>query len=330
MKPRDGIARRTFLSSLAVAGPFAGRAAFAQAGDYPNRPVRLVVPFSPGGSSDAVSRLLSQKLSALLGQQVVVDSRPGAGGNLGADIVAKSRADGYTLLFAAGSFAVNASLYDKLPYDPVKDFEPVVHVCRVNGILVTHPAVNAGSVPELIALAKAQPGALNFASAGSGTILHLAGELFKAQANVNMTHVPYRGSGPALSDLIGGQVQLMFANVPGTLQHVKAGKLRVLAATGDRRASSLPDVPTIAESGLPGFQAATWFGVLAPAGTPKDIVAKLNAEIGKALASPELVEHLRSEGADVVGGTPEQFRAFLRSEIDRWGPVVKAAGIKPT
>jgi tripartite-type tricarboxylate transporter receptor subunit TctC len=329
MHPRPGLDRRSFLCALAAAAPLAPGMAHAQAADYPNRPIRLVVPFSPGGSSDAVSRLLSQKLSAQLGQQVVVDSRPGAGGNLGADIVAKSKPDGYTLLFAAGSFAVNVSLYEKLPYDPLKDFEPVAHVCRVNGILVTHPSVKAASVQELVALAKAQPGALNYASAGSGTILHLAGELFKTQAGVNLTHVPYKGSGPALSDLIGGQVQVMFANVPGTLQHVKAGKLRVLAATGDRRASALPEVPTIAESGLPGFQAATWFGILAPAGTPREIVAKLNAEIAKALAAPELVEHLRNEGADVVGGSPEQFRAFLKSEVERWGPVVKAAGIKP-
>ncbi|MBC5768216.1 tripartite tricarboxylate transporter substrate binding protein [Ramlibacter albus] len=329
MKSREGIPRRSFLGALAGAATLAPALAHAQAGDYPNRPIRLVVPFSPGGSSDAVSRLLSQKLSTQLGQQVVVDSRPGAGGNLGADLVAKSKPDGYTLLFAAGSFAVNVSLYEKLPYDPLKDFEPVAHICRVNGILVTHPSVKANSVQDLIALAKAQPGTINFASAGNGTILHLAGELFKGQAGVNMTHVPYRGSGPALSDLIGGQVQVMFANVPGTLQHVKAGKLRVLAATGDKRASSLPEVPTIAEAGVPGFQAATWFGVLAPAGTPKEIVAKVNAEINKALAAPEMVEHLRNDGADVVGGTPEQFRAFLKAEIDRWGPVVKAAGIKP-
>jgi tripartite-type tricarboxylate transporter receptor subunit TctC len=329
MQSREGIPRRVFLGALAVSGALLAETTHAQPGDYPNRPVRLVVPFAPGGSSDAVSRVLAQKLSTQMGQQVVVDSRPGAGGNLGADIVAKAKPDGYTLLFAAGSFAVNVSLYDKLPYDALKDFEPVAHVCRVNGILVTHPSVKANSVQELIALAKAQPGTINFASAGNGTILHLAGELFKAQANVEMTHVPYRGSGPALADLIGGQVQVMFANVPGTLQHVKSGKLRVLAATGDHRAASLPDVPTIAESGLPGFQAATWFGVLAPTGTPKEIVARLNAEINKALASPELVEHLRSEGADVVGGTPEQFRAFLKSEVDRWAPVVKAAGIKP-
>lgn len=328
MKFPERRARLLVLCAVAAVLIPAG-ATLAQSGDYPNRPIRLVVPFSPGGSSDTVSRLLSQKLSAQLGQQVVVDSKPGAGGNLGADLVAKSRPDGYTLLFAAGSFAVNVSLYEKLPYDPIKDFEPVVHVCRVNGILVTHPSVPANSVQELIALAKAQPGAINFASAGSGTILHLAGELFNAQANVKMTHVPYRGSGPALSDLIAGQVQVMFANVPGTLQHVKSGKLRVLAATGDRRASSLPDVPTISESGLPGFQAATWFGVLAPAGTPRDIVAKLNNEMGKALASPDLVEHLRNEGADVVGGTPDQFRTFLKAEVDRWGPVVKGAGIKP-
>ena len=318
------IGRRAAIVSIALACS----AASAQAADYPNRPVRLVVPFAAGGSSDTVSRLLAQKLGAAMGQSVVVENRPGAGGNIGAETVAKARPDGYTLLFAAGSLTVNVSLYEKLPFDPLKDFEPVIHVCTVNGILVTHPSVPATTVGELIALAKARPGTINFGSAGNGTILHLAGELFKTAAKVEMTHVPYRGSGPALSDLMAGQVQVMFANMPGTVQQVKAGKLRVLAATGAKRASSLPEVPTIAEAGLPGYQAATWFGILAPAGTPREIVTKLNAEIGKALRASDLEEHLRADGADVVGGTPEQFGAFLQSEVERWGPVVKRAGIK--
>ena len=320
---------RTARRSLLLAFALAGAVPFVRAADYPDRPVRLVVPFAAGGSSDTVSRLIAQKLTASMGQTFVVENRPGAGGNIGADAVAKAKPDGYTLLFAAGSFAVNASLYEKLPYDPLKDFDPVIHVCTVNGILVAHPSVKATSVQELIALAKAQPGTVNFASAGNGTILHLAGEMFKTAAKVDMTHVPYRGSGPALADLMAGQVQVMFANMPGTLQQVKAGKLRVLAATGDKRPSSLPEVPTIAEAGLPGYQAATWFGVLAPAGTPRDVVTKLNAEFAKALAAPDLVEHLRSDGADVVGGSPEQFRGFLKSEVERWGPVIKGAGIKP-
>ncbi len=309
--------------------PLAMAAAAVQAQDYPKAPVRIVVPFAAGGSSDAVARLVAQKMTAAMGQTFVVDNRGGAGGNLGAELVAKSKADGYTLLFAAGSFAVNVSLFDKLPYDPLKDFDPVIQVCTVNGILVVHPSVKANTVQELISLARAQPGAINYGSAGSGTTPHLAGELFKAGAKVDMTHVPYKGSGPALADLIGGQTQVMFANIPGTLQQVKAGKLRVLAVTNDKRSSALPDVPTISEVAVPGYRAATWFGVLAPAGTPRDIVARLNAEFAKALAAPDLVEHLRSEGADVVAGSPEQFRTFLKSEVDRWGPIVRGAGIKP-
>ncbi|MDP3619719.1 MAG: tripartite tricarboxylate transporter substrate binding protein [Ramlibacter sp.] len=313
---------RALLFALAIAAPA------VQAQDYPKGPVRMVVPFAPGGSSDTVARLVAQKLTAAMGQTFVVDNRAGAGGNLGAELVAKSKADGYTLLFAAGSLAVNVSLFEKLPYDPLKDFDPVIQVCTVNGILVVHPSVKANTVQELIALARAQPGVINYGSAGSGTIPHLAGELFKTAAKVDITHVPYKGSGPALADLMGGQTQVMFANIPGTLQQVKAGKLRVLAVTNDKRSSAVPDVPTISEAALPGYRAVTWFGVLAPAGTPRDIVAKLNAEFAKALAAPDLVEHLRSEGADVVAGSPEQFRTFLKSEVDRWGPIVRAAGIK--
>ena len=300
----------------------------AQAQGYPDRPVKLIVPFAAGGSSDTISRIIAGKLGASLGQTVVVENKPGAGGNIGGDLVAKSAPDGYTLLFAAGSTAINPSLYASMPFDPLKDFEPVIHICNVTGILVTHPSVPVKTVPELVALARAKPGTINYASAGAGTVIHLAGELFKMKTNVEMTHVPYKGSGPALTDLIGGQVQIMFANMPGTLQHVKAGRLNVLAVTSAKRSALLPDVPTVAETGIEGYAASTWFGVFAPAGTPRDIVAKLNAELNKALHAPELAEILRNEGAEAIGGTPDEFRTFFRGEVARWAPVVKAAGVK--
>jgi len=304
-------------------------AAFAaQAQAYPDRPVKLIVPFAAGGSSDTVSRIIAQKLTASMGQTFVVENKPGAGGNIGGDLVAKSAPDGYTLLFAAGSAAINVSLYSTMPFHPLKDLDPVIHICNVTGILVAHPSVPVKTVQEFIQLAKDKPGTMNFASAGAGTVIHLAGELFKLKSGVQMTHVPYKGSGPAMMDLIGGQVQVMFANMPGTLQHVKVGRLKVLGVTSSKRSPLLPDVPTIAESGIDGYEAQTWFGVFAPAGTPKDIVAKLNAEFNKALSAPELTEHLRLEGAEAIGGTPEEFRTFVRGEIDRWAPVVKAAGVK--
>jgi tripartite-type tricarboxylate transporter receptor subunit TctC len=300
----------------------------AQAQGYPDRPVRLIVPFAAGGSSDTISRIIAGKLGASLGQTIVVENKPGAGGNIGGDLVAKSAPDGYTLLFAAGSTAINPSLYASMPFDPLKDLEPVIHICNVTGILVTHPSVAVKTVPELVQLMRAKPGTINYASAGAGTVIHLAGELFKMKSGVQMTHVPYKGSGPALTDLIGGQVQIMFANMPGTLQHVKAGRLNVLAVTSAKRSPLLPEVPTIAETGIDGYAASTWFGVFAPAGTPKDIVAKLNAELNKALHAPELAEILRNEGAEAIGGTPEEFRTFFRGEVARWAPVVKTAGVK--
>ena len=300
----------------------------AQAQGYPDRPVKLIVPFAAGGSTDTISRIISQKMTAAMGQTFLVENKPGAGGNIGGDLVAKSAPDGYTLLFAAGSTAINPSLYASMPFDPLKDFEPVIHICNVTGILVTHPSVPVKTVPELVALMRAKPGTINYASAGAGTVIHLAGELFKMKTNVQMTHVPYKGSGPALTDLIGGQVQIMFANMPGTLQHVKAGRLNVLAVTSAKRSALLPDVPTVAETGIEGYAASTWFGVFAPAGTPKDIVAKLNAELNKALHAPELAEILRNEGAEAIGGTPDEFRTFFRGEVARWAPVVKAAGVK--
>ena len=315
-------------SALMFAAVTVLAAGTVRAQDFPNKPIRLIVPFAAGGSSDTIARFVAQKLTVSFGQTVVVENRTGAGGNIGADAVAKAKPDGYTLLFGAGSTAINVSLYKNLPFDTLKDFDPVIHICTVTGILVVNPSLNAKTVAELIALARAQPGRINFASAGSGTVIHLAGEQFKLMAKVDMTHVPYKGSGPALIDVLGGQVPVMFANMPGTLQHVKSGRLRVLAVTSERRSTLLPEVPTIAEAALPGYQASTWFGVLAPAGTQPAILAKLNAEFARALAAPEILEHLKAEGAEVTGGTPEQFRTFLKADIERWGPVVRASGAK--
>jgi tripartite-type tricarboxylate transporter receptor subunit TctC len=300
----------------------------AQAQDYPNRPIRLVVPFSPGGSTDGISRHLAQKLTVALGQPVVVENRAGAGGTLGTDLVAKSKPDGYTLLFVATSTAINQALFTNLPYDTMKDLTPVIHLVHLSGVLVVHPDVPARTVQELVDLARAKPGVLNYASAGNGTTLHLAGELFKALAKVDITHVPYKGSGPALTDLIGGRVQMMFANMPGTMQHVQAGRIRAIAVTDATRSAAVPDLPTIAESGVPGYRATGWFGIMAPAGTPREIVERLNAEFNKALRTPELLEFMKNEGAEPAGGTPQDFRAHLRSEVERWGGVIKSAGIK--
>jgi len=296
---------------------------------YPTRPIRLVVPFPPGGTTDILARSVAQKLTEAWGQPVVVDNRPGAAGNIGAELVAKSAPDGYTLLMGTvGTHAINASLYAKMPYDHVKDFAPVILVAGVPNVLVVNPAVPANSVQELIAYGKAHPGKLNFASSGSGTSIHLAGELFKVSTGVNMTHIPYKGSAPALQDLVGGQVQLMFDNLPSALPQIKAGKLRALAVTSTTRAAALPNVPTVAESGLPGFEASSWFGILAPAGTPPAIVAKINAEVGKWVSSPEAKEKLLSQGANAIGGTPEDFAKHIQTETAKWAKVVKDSGAK--
>jgi tripartite-type tricarboxylate transporter receptor subunit TctC len=295
---------------------------------YPSKPIRLVVPSAAGGSTDTVARLIGNALSANLGVPVVIDDRPGAGGNIAAEIVAAAPPDGYTLLIPYGGFAINPTLYKKLPFDPIKDFAPVIQICTVTGILVVIPSLPVNSVKELIALAKAKPGQLNFASAGSGTVTQLAGELFKTMAGVDIVHVPYRGSSLALTDLLGGQVQMMFANIPGTLQHVETGRLRILAVNSATRSPLLPNVPTVAESGLPGYEASTWFGVLAPAATPKETVAKLNTEIARVLGSKDIEAALKSDGAVPVGGSPEQFGTFVRAEIEKWGKVVRASGAR--
>ncbi|MBA3504909.1 MAG: tripartite tricarboxylate transporter substrate binding protein [Betaproteobacteria bacterium] len=318
-----GIATAVALAALS-ATPFAG----AQA-TYPTKPIRIVVPFPAGGTTDILARAVAQRLSETLGQPAVVDNRPGAGGNIGAELVAKAPADGHTLLMGTvGTHAINASLYSKMPYDHVRDFAPIILVAGVPNVLVVHPSVPVGSVKELIAYAKANPGKLNFASSGSGTSIHLAGELFKTMAGVQMAHVPYKGSAPAVTDLLGGQVQLMFDNLPSALPHIKAGKLKALAVTSATRAAALPDVPTIAESGLAGFDATSWFGLLAPAGTPQPIIARLNNEVAKWLASAEAKEKMAGLGANTAGHSTDEFVRHIAAETSKWAKVVKESGAK--
>jgi tripartite-type tricarboxylate transporter receptor subunit TctC len=296
---------------------------------FPIKPVRVVVPFPAGGTTDLLARAASQKLSATWGQQAIVDNRPGAAGNIGAELVAKAPADGYTLLMGTvGTHAINASLYPRMPYDHVKDFTPVILVAGVPNVLVVHPSLPVNSVQELIAFAKANPGRLNFASSGSGTSIHLSGELFKVMTGVQMTHIPYKGSAPALTDLVGGQVQLMFDNLPSSLAFIKAGKLRALAVTSAQRSPALPDVPTVAESGVSGFEASSWFGLLAPAGTPRDVVTKINADTQKWLASPDAKDKLAAQGAAAAGGSPEDFAKHIEAETAKWARVVKESGAR--
>jgi len=301
----------------------------AYALDYPNKPVRMVVPFPPGGTTDILARAVGQKLSESWGQQVVIDNRPGAGGNIGTDIVAKSPADGYTLLMGTvGTHSINASLYSKLPFDPIKDFAPVTLVASVPNVLVVNATIDAKSVKELIALAKSRPGQLAFASSGNGTSIHLAGELFKSMTGTSMLHIPYKGSAPAIAELLGGQTNMMFDNLPSAMPHIKSGRLRALAVTSVRRSPALPDVPTIAETGITGYEASSWFGVLAPAGTPKDVVAKIQADIAKALNTPEIRERLSGQGAEPVGDTPEHFAEHIKAESAKWARVVKDSGAR--
>ena len=320
---------RMLLAIVAGIALIAAGVAPVAAADYPAKPIRIVVPFPPGGTTDILARAVAQKLSEAWSQQVIVDNRPGAGGNIGAELVAKAPPDGYTLVMGTvGTHAINPSLYAKMPYDHVKDFAPVILVAGVPNVLVVNPSLPLHSVRELIDYAKANPGKLNFASSGNGTSIHLSGELFKTMAGVQMTHVPYKGSAPALGDLMGGQVQLMFDNLPSSLALIKAGKLRALAVTSTERAAALPDVPTMAESGLPGYEASSWFGVLAPAGTPHEIVAKLNGAIAAWLATPEAKEKLLAQGAIAAGGTPEAFAKHIDVETAKWAKVVKASGAK--
>jgi len=300
----------------------------ASAAQYPSRPIHLVVPFSAGGTTDLLARIIAQKLGESFNVPVIVDNRPGAGGNIGSDTVAKAAPDGYTLVLGTvGTHAINASVYKKMPYDPSKDFAPISLVATTPNILVVNPSLPVKSVKDLIALAKSKPGKLTFASSGVGSSVHLSGELFKSMAGVDMVHVPYKGSGPAIVDLIGGQVDMMFDNMPSSLPYVKNGKLKAIAVTSAKRSSVVPDIPTIAESGVPGFEATAWWGLLAPAGTPVEIVGKLNAAVVKALGQPEVAKRLLALGAEPASDTPEQFAAFIKSEKAKWSKVVKFAGV---
>ena len=312
-----------FLLALAVAAP-----AFSQ--QYPTRPVRFVVPFSPGGSTDTLARTLGQKLSEALGQQVVVDNRPGGNGDIGMLIVARAPADGHTIVLGyIANLAIAPSLQAKMPYDPVKDYAPITQPASSPNVLTAHPSVQAKSLKELVALAKAKPGQLSFASTGVASVGHLTGELINNLAGIRLTHVPYKGSGQAVTDILGGHVHVMFSGFSSTLAHIKSGKLRALAVTGPKRSNALSDVPTIAEQGFPGVEATAWYGVLAPAGTPRPFVARLHGELVKILKLPDVVQRLEGLGFELVGSTPEQFGAYIKSETAKWAKVVKASGAKP-
>jgi tripartite-type tricarboxylate transporter receptor subunit TctC len=285
------------------------------------------VPFSAGGTTDILARVVGQYMAKNLGQPVIIDNRAGAGGNIGAQMVARAAPDGYTLLMGTvGTHAINQSLYKKLGFDPIKDFAPITRVALVPNLLVANPAQPFKTVKELIAYAKANPGKVTFASSGSGTSIHLSGEMFQQMAGVEMQHIPYKGSAPALTDLLGGQTAIMFDNMPSVIGHVRAGKLRPIAVTTPNRSAALPDVPTIAESGVPGYSATSWFGLLAPTGTPAPVMAKLHGSILKALADPEVKKKLAEQGAEPHGEKPEQFAEFIRSETAKWGQTVKVSG----
>ena len=302
--------------------------ASAQSPAYPAKPIKIVVPFPVGGIADTFARSIGGKLGESWGQPVVVENKPGAGGNIGADFVAKAPPDGYTLLMGSiGTQAVNQSLFKTMPYDAMKDFAPIAHVLDAEGLLVVHPSVAANTVPELIALARAAPGRLSYASAGLGTASHLAGELFKFMAKVDIVHVPYKGNAPAITDLVGGQTQMIFATMPTVLPMVKAGRLRAIAVIGPQRTPALPDVPAVAES-LPGFEISNWIGLFAPAGTPPEIVARLNAEVQKIMRTPEIEKRLENEGAKFIPTTPQSFAAFQRAETDKWAKAIRDANIK--
>jgi tripartite-type tricarboxylate transporter receptor subunit TctC len=304
-------------------------AASAVAQQYPTKAVRLIVGFPAGGTSDIMARLTGQKLSEAWGQTFIIDNRPGAGGNIGTELVAKAAPDGYTLLVSPGStLTSNPAVYSKVPFDTVRDFAPVTMIAGVPNALVVHPSVPANNVKALIALAKSRPGQLAYASTGAGQSTHLSAELLKTSAGINLIHVPYKGSAPALTDIVAGQVSVMFDNMPSVLPFIKSGRLKPLAVSSAARSRALPDVPTVAESALPGFDVTVWFGVLAPAATSRDIVNRLNAEIVKAIKTPDMRERFAQQGADAIGNTPEDFAAVIKRDLAKWAKVVKDANIK--
>ena len=329
MNDSKTFSRRGFTLAIAAsvaAGSLSALPAAAQA-NYPTKPVTIVVPFSAGGTTDILARIIAEALKNELGQPVVIDNRAGAGGNIGGALAAKATPDGHTLFMGTvGTHAINAALYKKMPFDHLKDFAPLTRVAMVPNLLVAHPSRPYKTVQELIAHAKANPGKVTFGSSGNGSSIHLSGELFNNMAKVDMIHVPYKGSAPAVTDLIGGQIDIMFDNMPSAIQHVRSGRLKPIAVTTAKRSPELPNVPTIAEAGVPGYEATSWFGMFAPAKTPAPVVAKLNAALVKVLADPDVKKKLAEQGAEPYSEKPEQFAEFIRKETVKWGEVVKAAG----
>jgi tripartite-type tricarboxylate transporter receptor subunit TctC len=300
----------------------------ASAQSFPTKPIKIVVPFPAGGTVDFFARVISTKLSEALGQSVLVENRAGAGGNIAAEAVAKAAPDGYTLLMGSEIIAINTSLYSKIGYDPVKDLAPITLVGTVPNILIVHPSLPVNSVNDLIALAKKTPGKISFASTGQGTSTHLSSELFKLMANVDMLHIPYKGGPPAIADLISGQVNMMFINMPTGITHVRSGKAKIIAVSSIKRVSQLPDVPTVDQAGVKGFETSAWSGLYAPAGTPVDIINRLNAEVVKILKQPSVREQLMAQGAEPVGDSPEEFSRFTLAEISKWAKIIKISGAK--
>jgi tripartite-type tricarboxylate transporter receptor subunit TctC len=324
-------ARRSLLCNIAagIAGCIAVMAATASlAQDYPSRPVRVIVPFSPGGAVDGPMRIVAQELGKRLGQQVIVENKPGAGATLGTEIVARASADGYTLLLASQTNAISASLYKSLTYDPIEDFAPISLIGREPGVLVVHPSLPPKSFAEFVAFAKERPGKLDYASSGNGSGQHLFMALLLSATNLQMNHIPYKGSGQATADLLGGQVMVSIPGTAGMVGHIKAGKLRALAVTGAHRSPQLPDVPTVMESGVPGYEAYVWMGLLAPKGTPQAIIDKLHRELMQAIVTPEVKTYMANAGIEVVGSTPAEFNRFFRAEKDLWAKVVRETGAK--
>lgn len=334
MRPLAKTNRRAALAVCVSAAIFSIAFPVAAQSSWPTKPVRIVVPFAPGGTTDILARAVAPELSQAFGQQFIVDNRAGAGGNVGADMVAKAPADGYTLLMGTvGTHGINKALYAKMPFDPQKDFSPVTLVAGVPNVMVMNAerakALGINNVADFIRYAKANPGKLNMASSGNGTSIHLAGELFKSMTGIFMTHIPYRGSGPALLDLLGGSMDVMFDNLPSSMPLIKSGKLKALAVTSSQRSGALPDVPTIEEAGkLKGFEASSWFGLLAPAGTPPDIINRVQQEVAKSLNTPAIKEKLLAQGAIPSGNTPAEFARLIDSEIKKWAQVVKSSGAK--
>ncbi|SFC03570.1 Tripartite-type tricarboxylate transporter, receptor component TctC [Polaromonas sp. OV174] len=324
---RRQFALRSLTAALVLgSGLLASVPAAAQAA-YPSKPITMIVPFSAGGTTDILARIVGQALTTELGQSVIIDNRAGAGGNIGGQAAARAPADGYTLFMGTvGTHAINAALYKKMPFDPIKDFAPLTRVANVPNLLVANPKQPFKNVKELIAYAKSHPGQLNFGSSGNGSSIHLSGELFKSMAKVDMVHVPYKGSAPAVTDLLGNQISVMFDNMPSAIQHVRSGKLRAIAVTTAKRSPELPDVPTIAEAGVPGYEATSWFGLFAPAATPPAVVSQLNAAIVKVLANPEVKKKINEQGAEVYSETPAQFAAFIQKESVKWSKVVRDSG----